>query len=708
MFFSQERPHFARAAELNQEPPKGQPYSVPIPGTQKEGRSPIYRSYHAQDELVKTLDPNVTTAHEIFESTANAHPKTDCLGWRPYDPVKKSWGPYQWLSYGMVQKRRTDFGSGLVELHHKHECARPGQYGVGLWCQNRPEWQITDLACMSQGLYSVSIYDVLAADATEYIINHAELSCVVASLPHIPTLIKLKPVLPSLKIIVSLDSLEAGEPAGNSKRALLESMASGHDLTIYSMDQVEALGAAANRPLNPPKASDIVTINYTSGTTGNPKGVVLTHENAVAAVSSALVAIPQAREDTFPSYLPLAHIFERLTEHAALWSGARIGYFHGNILELVDDLKVLKPTGFVSVPRLFSRFGTAIRAATLEAPGLRGALSNHIVSAKTANLKNPDPSQATVRHALYDRIWARKVAAAIGLERVKTMISGSAPLDPSLHNFLRVAIGADFSQGYGLTETYAMACVQSINDLTSGNCGRVAPCTEVCLLSLPDMEYSVEDKPFPRGELLLRGPNVFTGYLKNPEETSKAMTEDGWFRTGDVAKIDDKGRIVIIDRRKNVLKLAQGEYISPERLEGIIASELGYLAQSYVHGDSVQTFLVGIFGVQPDMFATFASKVLGRTIDPTDIPAIKSVLDDAKIKKAVLKDLERVAKKNKLAGYERVKNLSLMYEPFSVDNNLLTPTLKLKRPPVVKKYRQLLDQLYEEANNEQSAPKAKL
>ncbi|KAL4927812.1 putative AMP-binding enzyme [Aspergillus undulatus] len=708
MFFSQERAHFTRAAELNQEPPNGKPYSVPIPGTEKEGRSPIYRSYWTQKELVKTLDPNVTTAHEIFESTANAHPKTDCLGWRPYDPATKTWGQYQWLSYGTVQRRRTDFGSGLVELHHKHNCARPGQYGVGLWCQNRPEWQITDLACMSQSLYSVSIYDVLSADATEYIINHAELSCVVASLPHIPTLIKLKPVLPTLKIIVSLDSLDAGEQAGHSKRALLESMASGHDLTIYSMDQVEALGAAADRPLNIPKPLDIVTINYTSGTTGAPKGVVLTHENAVAAVSGALVGIPQARDDTFPSYLPLAHIFERLTEHAALWSGARIGYFHGNILELVDDLKVLKPTGFVSVPRLYSRFGTSIRAATLEAPGFRGTLSNYIVSAKTANLKNPDPSKATVRHALYDRIWAKKVASAVGLERVKTMISGSAPLDPSLHNFLRVAFGADFSQGYGLTETYAMASVQSNRDLTAGNCGRVAPCTEVCLLSLPDMEYSVDDKPFPRGELLIRGPNVFKGYLKNDEETSKAMTEDGWFRTGDVAKIDEKGRIVIIDRRKNVLKLAQGEYISPERLEGIIASELGYLAQSYVHGDSVQTFLVAIFGVQPDMFAPFASKVLGRTIDPADIPAIKAVLNDNNIKKAVLKDLERVAKKHKLAGYERVKNLALMFEPFSVENNLLTPTLKLKRPPVVKKYRQLLDQLYEEANNEQSTPKAKL
>ncbi|KAL2830350.1 hypothetical protein BJY01DRAFT_227346 [Aspergillus pseudoustus] len=708
MFFSQQPVHFTRAAELSEEPPKGTPYSVPIPGTKQEGRSPVYRSWNARKELVKSLDPAVSTAHEMFETTAIRQPKAPCLGWRPFDPVPKAFGPYQWIDYGTVQRRRAEFGAGLVELHNKHNCARPGQYGIGLWCQNRPEWQITDLACMSQSLYSVSIYDVLAPDATEYIINHAELSCVVASLPHIPTLIKLKPTLPNLKIIVSLDSLDAGEQAGHSKRALLESMAADYDLAIYSMDQVEAIGAATQLRPTPPKPSDIVTINYTSGTTGAPKGVVLTHENAVSATSSALVAIPQARGDTIASYLPLAHIYERLTEHAAFWAGARIGYFHGNILELVDDLKLLKPTGFVSVPRLYGRFGSAIRAATLEAPGFRGALSRHIVAAKTANLKNPDPSKATVKHALYDRIWAKKVASAIGLENVKHMISGSAPLDPSLHDFLRVAVGADFAQGYGLTESYAMGCAQSAKDLSSGNCGRLAPSTEACLVSLPDMEYSVDDKPFPRGELLLRGPNIFKEYLKNPEETNKAITEDGWFRTGDVAKIDEMGRIVIIDRRKNVLKLAQGEYISPERLEGVIMSELGYFAQAYVHGDSIQTFLVGIFGVQPDLFAPFASKVLGRTIDPTDIQAIKAVLQDNKLKKAVLKDLERVAKKHKLAGYERVKNAALMVEPFSVENNLLTPTLKLKRPPVVKKYRTLLDQLYEDALAEQSAPKAKL
>ncbi|KAJ5665346.1 uncharacterized protein N7477_007794 [Penicillium maclennaniae] len=677
MFFSQPA-HLAKAEELKQEPPKGTPYSVAIPGTEQPGRSRVYRAWNAQKELLKTLDPQVVTAHDMFESTANRQPKNHCLGWRAYNSATKSFDPYQWFTYEQVQKKRADFGAGLVELHQKHNCHRPGQYGIGLWCQNRPEWQITDLACMSQGLFSVSIYDVLAADATEYIINHAELNCVVTSLPHIPTLLKLKASLPNLKIIVSLDPLDAGEQDGHSKRALLESMAAGQDVAIYSMDQ------------------DIVTINYTSGTTGPPKGVVLTHRSAVAATSAGLMTVAQARGDTMCSYLPLAHIYARLAEHTAFWGGARIGYFHGNIVELVDDLKLLRPTGFMSVPRLYSRFGTAVRAATVEAPGFKGALSRHIIAAKTANLKNPDPSKATVRHALYDRIWAKKVAAALGLDRAKSMVSGSAPLDPTLHNFLRIATGTDVIQGYGLTESYACGTAQSAEDLSSGNCGRLAPCTEACLVSLPDMEYSVDDKPYPRGELLLRGNNMFNEYFKNPEETSKAMTEDGWFRTGDVCQIDEMGRFIIIDRRKNVLKLAQGEYISLNAW------------RVYVHGDSMQTFLVGIFGVAPDMFAPFASKVLGREIAQTDVDAIKAALTDEKIRKAVLRDLERVAKKHKFQGYERVKNVSLKLEPFTVDNNLLTPTLKLKRPPTVKAYRAVLDQLYAQALDEQSAPRAKL
>jgi long-chain acyl-CoA synthetase len=188
------------------------------------------------------------------------------------------------------------------------------------------------------------------------------------------------------------------------------------------------------------------------------------------------------------------------------------------------------------------------------------------------------------------------------------------------------------------------------------------------------MDYLVTDKPQPRGELLLRGNTLFDGYHRNEEETQKAMTKDGWFKTGDIATVDAMGRFTIIDRRKNVLKLAQGEYISPERIEGVYLNGCNYLAQAYVHGDSVQTFLVAIFGVQPDTFASFASKVLQREVSATDLNQIRAAAAEEKIRQAVLKDLDRIGRKNKFAGYERVKNCRLYLEPFSIENELLTPT----------------------------------
>jgi long-chain acyl-CoA synthetase len=247
-----------------------------------------------------------------------------------------------------------------------------------------------------------------------------------------------------------------------------------------------------------------------------------------------------------------------------------------------------------------------------------------------------------------------------------------------------------------------------MGDFSVGNCGGATMSNEICLLSVPEMEYLVSDQP-PRGELLVRGHTLFREYYKNPEETGKAMTEDGWFKTGDIATVDSLGRFQIIDRRKNVLKLAQGEYISPERIEGVYLHACSYLAQAYVHGDSLQTFLVAIFGIQPDTFAPYASKIVGRAISPTDIDDLKAAAADERVKKAVMKDLDKIGRKNKFAGYERVKNAVLMVEPFSIENELLTPTLKLKRPQTAKRYRTELDGLYDEAlADEKAGAKSKL
>ena len=532
---------------------------------------------------------------------------------------------------------------------------------------------LLDLACMSQSLFTVSIYDTLGPDSTEYILNHANLTCVITSLTHIPTLFKLASRVPSLKLIISLDPLDAGEKPGHSKGALLNSLATELGLKIHYIGDVEKLGASIPLPMKAPLPSDIVTINYTSGTTGNPKGVVLTHANAVAATATARLIFDTTYGDTVCSYLPLAHIYQRVTEHSVFSAGAAVGYFHGDIAGLVDDLKLLKPTGFNSVPRLYNRFGSAIKVATVDAPGLKGALSRHIINNKLAAMKLP-PGQASNKHAFYDRFWTPKITSAFGLQRARGMVSGSAPIDPSLQQFLRAVFGNRFLQGYGLTETYAVALAQLEGDYTAGNCGALSPTMEACLRSVPDMEYLITDSPNPRGELLLRGNTRFREYYKNPEETAKAILEDGWFCTGDIAEVDSLGRFKIVDRVKNLQKLQHGEYVSPERIENVYLANLSLLAQAYVHGDSMQAFLVAVFGVNPDTFAPFASKIINQEIKPTDLAAVRSAAQDIRVKAAVLKELDKIGKKNKFNSYENVRKIHLEIEPMTIENNLLTPT----------------------------------
>ncbi|KAI4242697.1 MAG: hypothetical protein L6R40_003918 [Gallowayella cf. fulva] len=700
-----------RAKQLAAPPPPGLPYSVALPDSKQPGRSAVYRHWRFQDELLKSIDPDVHTAHQAFEAAAARLPTHKTLGHRPYDPVTKTFGQYEWMEYITVQRRRANLGVGIVEIN-KQAGMLEQKYGVGIWCQNRPEWQLIDLACMSQSLYSVSLYDTLGPTATEYIINHALLTCVATSLPHIPTLLKLKPQLPSLRIIISLDPLDDGEREGHSKHSLLEALATDMGIKIYSIEQVEAIGASFGTPVyHPPGAEDIITINYTSGTTGPPKGVTLTHRAAIAGATVSLCSVQQGPQEVFLSYLPLAHIYGRCSEHACLWSGTAIGYFHGDILGLVDDLKLLRPTAFISVPRLYNRFGGAIRAGTTAQPGVKGRIARHIVNTKLANMADPESPSATNKHAIYDRLWGRKVATALGLDRARNMVTGSAPLDPTLQQFFRAVLGNNFVQGYGLTETYAVSLCQIQGDLTTGNCGAVSFINEMCLADVPDMEYLTTDRPHPRGELLIRGNSLFTGYYKNEEATRKAVLPDGWFRTGDIASIDEKGRFKIIDRVKNVLKLAQGEYISPERIENIYLSHLTFLAQAYVHGDSVQTCLVAVFGVMPELFAPFVSNVLGKKVAASDVEAIGAACKDGRVRKAVIKELEKVGRKNRFAGYERVRNCYLYVDPFTIDNELLTPTLKLKRPQTAKMYRKQLDELYTEVLAEEEGSvkvKAKL
>ncbi|KAI5457976.1 hypothetical protein BGZ63DRAFT_492822 [Mariannaea sp. PMI_226] len=691
--------YFKRLSTL---PPPGSPYGLPVPGTERPNRSAIYRHWAVRDEpLLTTLDPEIQTIHDLFERSSYKFSNSKCLGSRHWNPATQAWeDKYDWFTYSQINTRRKNFGAGVVELHNRINHPAD-QYGVGLWSQNRTEWQIVDLGLASQALFSVSLYETLGPDATEYIINHAQLSCVACSLPHIPTLLKLSPRLPSLKLIISLDPLEQGELATHTKSSVLNQIAAQHGIQIYSIAQVEEIGAASGRPVRLPVSTDITTINYTSGTTGPPKGVVITHGNAVAAVSGGRLNGNVTSKDVHMSYLPLAHIYGRLVDQIALSEGSAVGFFRGDILGLVDDMKILQPTGFISVPRLFNRFSSAIQTATVKAEGTKGALSRHIINTKKANMR-AGPGKAYNTHFLYDRIWTPKVKAAVGLQRAHSMVSGSAQLDPSVQDFLRAAFANHFAQGYGLTESYAVGTVQARGDFSLGNIGGPMACAEFCLESVPEFDYSVDDKPHPRGEILMRGPVIFREYYKNEEETSKALESDGWFHTGDIAEIDNMGRFKIIDRKKNVLKLAQGEYISPERIENVFLGSTNLVNVAYVHGDGTQSTLVGVFGIDVEHFAPFASNILQETFTLSDVAAIKAAANHPKVKGQFLKLLDNIARKNKFNSFEKVRNVYLDIDPFTIENGLLTPTLKLKRPPAAKAYREQIDRMYEELAAEET------
>ncbi|XP_010170372.1 long-chain-fatty-acid--CoA ligase 5 isoform X2 [Antrostomus carolinensis] len=603
------------------------------------------------------------TLYEVFQRGLHASGNGNCLGYR------KPNQPYQWLTYKQVLDRAQYLGSGLLQKG----CKPSSNQFIGIFAQNRPEWVISEYACYTYSMVAVPLYDTLGPDAIIYIVKKADISIVICDKPEkAQTLLENceQEKTPCLKTIIVMDLFDKE----------LKDRGAKVGVEILALQEVEELGRNNIREPVPPKPEDLCIICFTSGTTGNPKGAMLTHENVVANAAAFLRSTENTVEltssDITMSYLPLAHMFERVVQTVVYSCGAKVGFFQGDIKLLTDDMKNLKPTLFPVVPRLLNRIYDKIQSAA-KSP-VKRCLLNFAVIMKMAEIK-----QGIIRNdSIWDQLIFKKVQETMG-GRVRIMVTGAAPISPSVLTFLRAALGCQIFEAYGQTECSAGCTFSMPGDWTTGHVGAPLACNIIKLEDVEEMNYFSSNN---EGEVCIKGPNVFKGYLKDPEKTAEAIDKDGWLHTGDIGKWLPNGTLKIIDRKKNIFKLAQGEYIAPEKIENVYIRSAP-VAQVFVHGESLRSFLIGIVVPDPETLPEFAAKLGIKG-------SYENVCKNPVMKKAILEDMVRLGKEAGLKSFEQVKDLYIHTEMFSVENGLLTPTLKAKRAELVKLFQKQIEALY--------------
>lgn len=686
-------------------------FSVPVPNSTKPGYSPVYRNKYNPNSLISLIHPSLQTLNDLLEFSLYNNPNVTGFGTRK-KLADGSFGEYEFDNYSTIKSRKNNFGSGLLfilqnnqyitesDSHNKirNYGATDESFIVCLFSGNRSEWAIADLACATFGITNTALYDTLGPEASQYILNVTESPVVVCAKDKIETLINLKEKHPTeLANLISLVSMDSLDLTPGSKDSGLLELAKKHNITLYDFKQVERFGEI-NR-VTPIKTTPDTpyTISFTSGTTGaNPKGVLITNRNAVAGVTFCVAKFAYEEHPTAYSFLPLAHIYERMNLWHYLFRGFEICFPQSSSpLTLFDDLKYARPHVLSLVPRVYTKLEAAIKSQTInntDKPLLKAVFT------KAINKKLELQSKTEVdtgNHLVYDRVTAL-LRKRLGFDRLRSFSTGSAPISPETVKFIKASLNCGMGQGYGLTESFAGISFSNIYEANPGSCGAIAITTEMRLREIPEMNYYANDKEGPKGELLLRGPQIFERYYKNKEETEKAFDEDGWFKTGDVARIDpETGRLYIIDRVKNFFKLAQGEYVTPERIENNYLSRFPLAAQAYAHGDSLKTFLVGIIGVDPAGIERWIKVKFGKSFTNKD--DIVKFLNQRETKKRYLMDMnETVA--DVFQGFEKLHNVYLDFEPLTVQSGVVTPTFKIKRAFASKYFKDTFEKLYEEGS----------
>jgi long-chain acyl-CoA synthetase len=596
------------------------------------------------------------TLQKLFWDSVSAHGSAMAQGWN----ADGAWHERTYAEFGeaVLAVARGLLGLGVS----------PGDR-VALWSKNSPRWAEVDWANQTAGLATVPVYDTLTAEKAAYIINDSGAKVVFVQDAEVMALIET--VRKQLKAVKHFVVLNGPAPKG----------AMDYDaLVAGGVGQEDALKKAMKKV----KPDDLASLVYTSGTTGDPKGVMLTQWNFASNAKVARALVEFGPGDVFLSFLPLSHVFERTGGHFAAYGGGAKVVFARSIDTLVDDMQAVKPTLMMSVPRLYEKIYARIQENVAKASALRRFIFHWAIDVgRAANVyrqRNEElPKGLAKKVARANRLVFRKLQARVG-GRIRFFVSGGAALSREIEEFFWAA-GIQILQGYGLTETSPVTNVNYPQALRFGSVGKVVPGTQI---KIDTTTWTSAREGVTEGEICFKGHNVMQGYWKNDAATKEVFDKEGWFHTGDIGYIDEDGFLFITDRKKEIIVMSNGKNVAPQPIENALKLQ-PHIAQSCVIGDN-RKYMSAL--VQPDWEALEAF-ALKNGIAPSDRGRLVA---DQRVVSLIEKEVEAVNKD--LSRYEQIKKFWLVPVEWSLESGELTPTLKLKRRIIHERHKDAIEKLY--------------